>query len=148
MLAEQNKFPNNFMETTIFIDQGVSEEARGYLLHREKAWRFESMLELMKLYESMFEVYNFPQQTHKLRINEDQKNKNLEDWERSAMEANKIPSDNKPTFVVKVNYRQNASWQGSIRWLEKDIEKNFRSTLELIKLMDSAVESDNDTGWE
>ncbi|MBO1679035.1 hypothetical protein HJY11_04390 [Bittarella massiliensis] len=44
------------------------------------------------------------------------------------------------TFTVQVVYRQNATWQGTVTWLEKGKQSYFRSALELIKLMDSALE--------
>lgn len=44
------------------------------------------------------------------------------------------------TFIVQIQYRQNATWQGSILWAEKNERKPFRSALELIKLIDSAAE--------
>jgi len=43
------------------------------------------------------------------------------------------------TFKVKVIFRQNASWQGSIAWIEGNSEEPFRSALELVFLMDSAL---------
>lgn len=43
------------------------------------------------------------------------------------------------TFIVQVQYRQNASWQGKLIWVDKKKTVCFRSVLELIKLMDSAV---------
>lgn len=43
------------------------------------------------------------------------------------------------TFSVRVLFRQNASWQGSVSWLEGGKTENFRSVLELILLMDSAL---------
>lgn len=45
------------------------------------------------------------------------------------------------TFVVNVQYRQNATWQGKIVWANKEIDCTFRSALEMIKLMDQALES-------
>ena len=45
------------------------------------------------------------------------------------------------TFVVHVMYRQHSTWQGSVTWAETGKKANFRSALELIKLMDSAVEA-------
>jgi hypothetical protein len=39
-----------------------------------------------------------------------------------------------------VLFRQNASWQGSITWMEGKQEQSFRSALELIFLMNSALE--------
>lgn len=44
------------------------------------------------------------------------------------------------TFVVHVMYRQHSTWQGSVTWAETGEKANFRSALELIKLMDSAVD--------
>ena len=49
----------------------------------------------------------------------------------------------KATFIVQVQYRQNATWQGNVVWAERNEKKPFRSALELIKLMDSALEESN-----
>ena len=43
------------------------------------------------------------------------------------------------TFEIQVIFRQHTSWQGTILWLEKKMEQSFRSVLELILLMDSAL---------
>ena len=43
------------------------------------------------------------------------------------------------TFAVRIIFRQNATWQGSVSWLEGGKEENFRSVLELVLLMDSAL---------
>ncbi len=43
------------------------------------------------------------------------------------------------TFSIRVLFRQNASWQGSVRWLEGRQEQSFRSALELIFLIDSVL---------
>lgn len=44
------------------------------------------------------------------------------------------------TFVVHVMYRQHSTWQGSVTWAETGEKANFCSALELIKLMDSAMD--------
>lgn len=44
------------------------------------------------------------------------------------------------TFAVRILFRQNASWQGSVSWLEGEREESFRSVLELVLLMDSAMQ--------
>lgn len=44
------------------------------------------------------------------------------------------------TFVVWVLYQQNNTWQGEVLWAERNERQNFRSTLELMRLMDSALE--------
>lgn len=44
------------------------------------------------------------------------------------------------TFAVRILFRQNASWQGSVLWMEGGQEESFRSALELALLMDSALQ--------
>ena len=48
--------------------------------------------------------------------------------------------DEPKTFIIRVQHRQNASWQGSVQWVEGGKEQHFRSALELIKMMDEALE--------
>ena len=43
------------------------------------------------------------------------------------------------TFELQVVFRQHSSWQGVLRWREKNMEQSFRSVLELIFLLDSAL---------
>ena len=45
----------------------------------------------------------------------------------------------KGTFEISVKFMQNSTWQGQIHWVEKDQKQNFRSALEMIKLMDEAL---------
>ena len=45
------------------------------------------------------------------------------------------------TFIVRVQHRQNSSWQGRITWMEEDRTLQFRSVWEMIKLIESAVDS-------
>ena len=45
------------------------------------------------------------------------------------------------TFYLKVLFRQNASWQGTVKWVEAGQEESFRSVLELLLMMDSAASS-------
>lgn len=50
---------------------------------------------------------------------------------------------NTGTFIVKVLDRQNATWQGSVTWVEERKEQHFRSALELLKLIDGALDENN-----
>ena len=43
------------------------------------------------------------------------------------------------TFAMRILFQKNASWQGSVTWLEGGETQNFRSVLELVQLMDSAI---------
>ena len=56
------------------------------------------------------------------------------------------PSAIKESFVVKVLSQQNSTWQGTVTWNSNNESRPFRSALELIKLIDSALESDTEEG--
>lgn len=43
------------------------------------------------------------------------------------------------SFIIRVQHRQNSSWQGRLTWVEKDQTVNFRSVWEMVKLIDSAI---------
>lgn len=57
----------------------------------------------------------------------------------AAFGSKEEPTGKLATFVVRVLFRQSASWQGSVTWEEAGREENFRSALELLLLMDGAL---------
>ncbi|MBQ9153471.1 MAG: hypothetical protein IJ130_06635 [Solobacterium sp.] len=55
------------------------------------------------------------------------------------------------TFIIRVQQRQNSSWQGRITWVEENKTMNFRSMWEMVKLIDSAldtVSADEEVSWD
>ncbi len=44
------------------------------------------------------------------------------------------------TFVVKVLFQQNATFQGTIQWVNEGRSLNFRSDFEMLKLIDDAIQ--------
>lgn len=44
------------------------------------------------------------------------------------------------TFIIRVQYRQHSSWQGEIVWVDGGRRRCFESVLELIRLIDKALE--------
>lgn len=58
----------------------------------------------------------------------------------AAAKAPPPPPDSSPTFVMQVLFRQNATWQGTIQWIEGRQTKQYRSMNELLMLMDEAEE--------
>ena len=45
------------------------------------------------------------------------------------------------TFIIRVQQRQNSSWQGRITWMDRNKTVCFRSIWELIKLVDNALDT-------
>lgn len=51
------------------------------------------------------------------------------------------PGNREASFLVRIQYRQNASWQGTIQWLEEKKTRRFRSELEMMMLIHEAVQT-------
>lgn len=43
------------------------------------------------------------------------------------------------SFIIDVLETRNQTWQGTVTWVDSDETKHFRSALELVELIDSAV---------
>ena len=100
-------------------------------------------MELIEQMEHIFNELDYPQSVMTLRSFE-----GTESVERDKVMKNRTTSapalnarGEMATFQVRVMFRQNASWQGSVRWVEEGKEENFRSVLELLHLIDSAIPS-------
>ena len=50
----------------------------------------------------------------------------------------------KGTFEISVKFTQNSTWQGQIHWIENNRKQNFRSALEMLKLMDEVLTQEAD----
>ena len=61
------------------------------------------------------------------------------------LEKSNTPFGNnkKGTFIIKLREDQNGTWQGKILWAENNEIERFRSGLELIRLMDDALNKHN-----
>jgi hypothetical protein len=113
---------------------GVNEQARP----------FGSIDEFFRIMNNEYDSHMFPQATVELRsFVPSAKNTNPKErataMDKKKMTEQTIIPGQKATFVVHVKCRQNATWQGSVDWLEGRSSQQFRSSLELIKLMDSAL---------
>lgn len=50
--------------------------------------------------------------------------------------------EGKATFMIRVQFTCNSTWQGSISWMEGQKTQRFRSELEMMKLMMEAIKSE------
>lgn len=106
--------------------------------------RFSDINQLWSNLEEVFNAIEYPAASTKCRAFGRKKQDSKGNKERQAMAQKKTagicPAGKKATFIVQVMYRQNATWQGQVVWSEKNETRQFRSALELVKLIDSAVE--------
>lgn len=57
----------------------------------------------------------------------------------SSENIGSISSRSGSSFLIRIQYRQNASWQGVIQWLDGKKTRHFRSFLEMTLLMQEAL---------
>lgn len=48
------------------------------------------------------------------------------------------------TFIVRIISEENSTWQGQIEWVDGKQTQNFRSMLELVRLMDTALSQESE----
>lgn len=105
-----------------------------------KVYTFGSETEMLLGIEGLCDRMQFPQASFKSRSFDTKYTKTfirkVEEFMDSEIET--ASKQDKATFLVHIKFRQNATWQGSITWVEKDKTQNFRSALEMLKLMDEA----------
>lgn len=100
---------------------------------------FGSLTRLFLLMEDLMDAIDCPQASVRSRRFTP---KTAKDTEQIIIaEQLQLPPDQPviATFKLKVLFRQGASWQGKLLWVDAEKEQPFRSALELIKLLDSAL---------
>jgi len=142
-LAAAGRMRRELCTSLICIDSFSEYNMTGRLYHNSLSheFYFRSFMELVEELEFIFNSMDYPQSTMTLRSFE-----GTEPVERHNLKkpgASQIYSGNAhgevATFRLRVMFRQNASWQGTVEWVESEKEETFRSVLELLHLIDSAI---------
>lgn len=102
---------------------------------------FTGLMSLTELIESWLDENNGPQATMALRNWDLSKlNKSSDNPEESETDFEQVISS-KPlaSFLLHIQFRQNAGWQGKLLWMNQKRSIAFRSFLELSTLLDRAL---------
>jgi hypothetical protein len=140
IMKKQRYIKNEYRSSLICIDsyQNKALVGRLYNPYLDSCQNFDNVMQLLILCEELFDMMDYPQpfvQSRKFWVNPSIKESCLEeDGDIGSPPPGKIGN-----FVLKVVFRQNASWQGSLSWLDQNREESFRSVLELLKLLDEAL---------
>lgn len=141
----EKSLPNMVM---VCVDGVENGDIYGRYFHRYKKEEtfFPDSATLVIEMERFYDAIGYPQAATKTRKFMERKGGRIPAKEHMAVISDGQDliqlRGNLATFLVGVTSRQNASWQGQVTWADKNITKNFRSTLELIKLMDGAITSE------
>lgn len=122
--------------SVITVSSYTNKQISGILFNAENqlSVRFDNLVQLLLLMNALLEKTDFPQSWAKRRTFGDKPEFN------ELLAHGPIMVDSPlATFHVTVLFRQNATWQGILVWKDQKQETPFRSVLELIELMDSAL---------
>ena len=124
----------------ICVDSYEDRELKGWFFTPcQEAERFSSLSQFLMKMEDSLERVQMPQSYTALRrFSEPQ-------WDGSVLDS-PLPRGVEATFELKILFRQHSSWQGVLVWREKKAEHSFRSVLELILLLDSALRDAEGSG--
>ncbi|MDR2933519.1 MAG: hypothetical protein LBV27_10495 [Oscillospiraceae bacterium] len=155
--------PSMVTKTLICVDSTDDFEFNGKMFNSyfSRIYEFRGVMEIIGIMDKFFDSIGYPQPYYSERTFERKKDEIT--TRREPVDAQSITKhfDEKyydiytgrcATFMLQVKYRKNATWQGSVAWREANRSNDFRSTLELIKLMDFAVQNTNGQpvlyGWD
>jgi hypothetical protein len=126
-----------FWTTLVCVDGGGAGEISGRLCnpYLKGGKPFCGTLELLSEMEDLLDQMRLPQAYNEAR------------HFAGPVEPPMTPVDHDPsqrgaraTFAVRVLFRQNSSWQGSVTWIVGKRVESFRSVLELLMLVKNALD--------
>lgn len=139
-------------------EDGILQKSRIYHAYSEDAIQINCMEQLLFRLDDFFDSIQFPYPSNDGRtFKKKAENKYFNKERERIMSDEELLSKHGElgTFIIRVQHRQNSSWQGRITWMDKNKTLSFRSVWEMIKLIASALdtvsvqeESTEDKSWD
>ena len=122
----------------------TSCSGRLYTRYGSEAESFDDISALLLKIDRFFDKINYPEASTRSRSFNEDKTGSMQprkiNLEASVSVDEFLKNKGKiATFFVRVQSRQNSTWQGVFWWAEKDTETEFVSALDVLKLIDRAV---------
>ncbi|MCI9219338.1 MAG: hypothetical protein HFH94_06325 [Lachnospiraceae bacterium] len=126
------------------MDQAQKGQLQGRFYHAytKEAEVFSTIEEAIFGLERFYDSLNFPHPTTDNRtfIKEERHTKFRQERTRIMKDEELLNRHGDlGTFIVRVQHRQNSSWQGRITWMDQNKTVYFRSIWEMIKLVEEAL---------
>ena len=137
MEAKERMISNKYRSSILAINE-YDDTHFSALLYNEY-WdgtkEIRSIQEFLKVLDELFGNEGFPMESYQKRsfLSND------ESVIKSKIGTRSIPNGKLGTFSIQIQYRNNATWQGTVTWIEKNNKEFFRSALELFFLIDSVA---------
>ena len=141
---EQKLFARNLI--CVGIDKCENGDFCGRIWepYDDQPFKFTGINEMVIHMDDLYDEWNYPQRalnersflrTHEMvRTNIIRDDGFVEKIDRLQKMRGEIG-----TFIVQVKFRQHATWQGVVVWAEENKRGNFRSAMELVHLIDHAI---------
>lgn len=132
---------NEMCSTRICVDEYKRGEIKGRIYNNfySEAISFQNVMQMIKKLEKLYDGFEYPQKS--VAVKSFGKAEENEILGQVAL-AQPVPQEKQgtvATFHIRVIFRKHASWQGTVLWIDKGKEESFRSTMELLLLLDSAL---------
>ena len=127
------------------IDRNQDGEIGGriYSRYSREPENFDNIVQMIRNLEAFYNRISFPQSSMQLRgfAKEEEEDTGKSEDARKLLDADPLFNNKgeQVTFLLAVRFRQNATWQGEIYWVEEKKEEKFKSVLELLILIDNAL---------
>lgn len=136
--------PNGIVLCVNQSENGILEGRLYHGYHRKEGIPFYGYEDVIRISESLFNALGFPRMG---TIDRDISGRNRRYKKKEGMQ--KVMKDEEllaqhgdmGTFVIRVQHRQHSSWQGRVTYLDENKTVSFRSLLELIKIIDGALDN-------
>ena len=132
----QNRMTGNEYRTTLLCVDSFEERQLRWRLYNPLlcgGQRFDSLMQMLLQMEQLLDDMKFPQPFEAKKEFAPVARISAAPREEGELRGERA------TISLRILFRQNASWQGSVTWLETGQEESFRSVLELLFLMNSAL---------
>lgn len=139
-----HRFVSNDARTTILrIYSYEDKNLQGTIFNVYYGWEipFYNLIRMLQLIEGLLNQLDCPQASTQNRSFRTNQRDGQADEQSILPQCEESWQGRMPlaTFKLNILFRQGASWQGRLSWTETKQEESFRSVLELIKLIDSAL---------
>lgn len=125
------------------VDYYRDEKINGRIYHRYKTEpiRIGGMLEAVFEIDAFFDRLGYPfPGTESHYFIKHEKTQRIKMTRKLSDEEMLKNNGEQGTFIIRVEQRQHSSWQGRVTWVEEGKTENFRSALELLKMIDGALD--------
>lgn len=128
---------NKYRDTVVCVDSYNERVMKGRIYNPffDGSIKFNGLMSFILAMEELLDEMKYPQ-AYEQRRSFDAEDMYITD---KGNEPTGVRGEQE-TFDVKIFCRQNASWQGTILWGKTGREQPFRSVLELVLLMNSALQ--------